>query len=120
MFEDMIRRAMEEQAESGFKSRTEAADNLKKFLETPRGNFKVGDYIEMTEVGKKRYNFPKQNQAAIVINILPERFVAQNGDNDDIAIMVAVAPNHFRNFTVDSRFYQLVNEKTNIFSFRKK
>lgn len=120
MLDDLIRLAIQQDASQGFKSRTEATNSLKEFLELPRANLKVGDFIELNEHGKKRYNFPKPNQAAVVTRLLPEDSRGDREDDDDIAMTVAIGPNNFKVFTVDSRFYQIVSEKNNIFNFRKK
>lgn len=123
MFEDIFRRAMEEHMREqvgSFKSRNEAVEMIQKFVESSKPDLKIGDYVELNDFGKKRYSFPKANHAAVVTNLLPDGYIGDNGEGEDIVITVAVSPECIRVFSVNSKFYQKAGEKTNIFSFRKK
>lgn len=122
MMDELIKFLIEkEEKETGYKSRSDATQALKRFLDAPKPEIKEGDFVERNEYGEKRYRFPKGNQAAAVIAKLPESYVSSQGDPDDLMIMVAISPDKYTTFSVDSRFYRLADSaKSNIFNFRKR
>jgi hypothetical protein len=119
MFEELLLQALKGDNRPSYKSKGEAVDELKKFIDTAKPELKVGDFVERNEYGKNVYSMPKENQAAMVVRLIPED--EQTG-GEDIAIMVAVYPGVLREFEADSRYYKASDAASgkNIFSFRKK
>ena len=104
MIEDIIKHAISEaNEEHDFESKIEACQALEKFLDHKR-DFREGDYVVRRE-GADRYRFPKANQAAKCIKIFDEMQYTEE-DSWDAIIVVAINKKTFKEFTVNSRWYE--------------
>lgn len=124
MIEDLLKMAMMSQMkeEDQFESRVEACEELNKFINMPKPEIKVGEFVERTEMGMKRYQIPSGNMAAICTKLMPEAEVDPScGDINDMVITIALAKNRFVTYMVDSRFYRVAgSKKSNVTQFGRR
>lgn len=108
-------------------SKKEAMETLDEYF-SQEINYKVGDYVERNELGKKKYKHPSGNQVAKVVAIVPHEEIGSSilKDTDgyageNVVIAVAVAKGTVITYNVDGRLYQKAKDESNIsfLNFRK-
>lgn len=105
----------------GFKTRAEAEKALTDYLNCEPSDIAVGDRVERNELGRNRYKFPNEKQAAVCVEVFENPVKDSQGEMNDMRICVALDPDNILHYDVNSRYYRKVGANTtNIFSFRKK
>jgi len=113
---------MYEENDHGFSSRTEAVNELEKFLSL-ESDIQVGDYIELNDWGKGAICASIGGETAVkVLKKLDKPRITKEGDIKDIFVAVCVHKNTVVHRWADSRYFQKVNaKKTNrILNFKGK
>lgn len=122
MFEQLILKALldGQNRPPEYASKTEAETALKAFLDIKTVEIEKGDAIERNEFGRRAYQVPAENQAAICVEKLTP-YVDDNGNLCDMRIAIALAKDVFRYFDVDSRCFRVVgSNRVNVYDFQKK
>lgn len=127
-FDDIIKKAilkgLEQQGvnHEGFSGFAEAASMLDKFLEQKIDHFKVGDYVEVNEYGKGRYQFPKPENAAKIVHIFDDQWTNKTDDENcgnNCVVAVAIKKDIVKFFPMDLRYLQKSGAKKNVHFFKK-